>query len=90
MEFEVIPTLFKGNPVTSETDLPKDNEGVEKDDNVDDNNDDGDDDDEWFIPQSVQSENPYVSLNNSKYGFANKISRALDAFEVCIIQFPSL
>lgn len=69
------------NPVTSETDLPKDNEGVEKDDNVDDNNDDGDDDDEWFIPQSVQSENPYVSLNNSKYGFANKISRALDAFE---------
>lgn len=41
-----------------------------------------DSNDDWFIPQSV--ENNIILLTNSpKYGFANKISRALTAFEVC-------
>lgn len=38
--------------------------------------------DEWFIPQNVTEKEPLISLDSPQYGFGNKISRALDAFEV--------
>ncbi|XP_033213778.1 protein SHQ1 homolog [Belonocnema kinseyi] len=37
--------------------------------------------DEWFIPQNVTEKEPLISLEHPQYGFGNKISRALDAFE---------
>ena len=38
--------------------------------------------DDWFVPINISEKEPVISLNSPQYGFGNKISRALDAFEV--------
>lgn len=43
--------------------------------------------DDWFIPQKVPLENITLLKDSPKYGFANKISEALTAFEVCFDNF---
>lgn len=52
------------------------------------NNDDSEDN--WFIPQNNPSENVTILINSPKYGFANKISGALTAFEVYYYNILSL
>lgn len=42
--------------------------------------------DEWYIPQSDPTETIPLLSSSPKYGFANKISAALVAFEVYILE----
>lgn len=62
------------NPVNSDKiSKTSDDNNTEKND-IDCSND-------WFVPQTIPSENIILSINSPKYGFANKISGALASFE---------
>ncbi|KAK2576675.1 hypothetical protein KPH14_005336 [Odynerus spinipes] len=71
----IVPNIeVIGNPANSEKiDKSSDEENGEQNDT--------EQSDEWFIPQSVPSENIILPIDSPKYGFANKISGALMAFE---------
>lgn len=43
----------------------------------------GDAGNEWYTKQNPLTESIDIPLHSPKYGFANKISGALGAFEVC-------
>ncbi|KAL2718879.1 protein SHQ1 isoform X1 [Vespula squamosa] len=71
----IVPNIeVIGNPANSEKiDKSSDEDNNEQNDKEASN--------EWFIPQSIQLDNLVLPINSSKYGFANKISGALTAFE---------
>lgn len=75
--------LILGNPSTNSANI---------DDSLNDNDttNNDDPDDNWFIPQNNPSENVTVLIGSPKYGFANKISGALTAFEVYFYNILSL
>ncbi|XP_072749378.1 protein SHQ1 homolog isoform X2 [Anoplolepis gracilipes] len=75
----VIPNIeVIGNPANSA------NIDDSLNDNAATNNDDSEDN--WFIPQNNSLENVKVLIGSPKYGFANKISGALIAFEAAWIK----
>lgn len=74
--------LILGNPSANSANI---------DDSLNDNDTtNNDSEDNWFIPQNNPSENVIVLIGSPKYGFANKISGALTAFEVCLCNILSV
>ena len=75
----VIPNIkVIGNPSANSANI---------DDSLNDNDTtNNDSEDNWFIPQNNPSENVIVLIGSPKYGFANKISGALTAFEAAWIK----
>lgn len=68
--------LILGNPSANSANI---------DDSLNDNDITNNDDsqDNWFVSQDNPLENATVLIGSPKYGFGNKISGALTAFEVC-------
>lgn len=70
--------VILGNPCTSGEN--NSNDDGTNDDNL--NNDTSLSGDEWSTPQNPITLASEIALDSPKYGFANKISGALNAFEV--------
>lgn len=67
-----------GNPSTSSSNIDGNLQDIDVDMSVGSNSGDN-----WFFPQKQPTENITLLIDSPKYGFANKISGALGAFEVC-------